>query len=93
MPISGVIPSPPDERDYPVSAILPSVKLPLSIRLDHKIMSIRDQGWWPTCVGKAGASIMSAGFGVELSSTYIYTKCKEIDGIQFHMHKIQYYFQ
>ena len=77
---SGVIPSPPDERDYPVAAILPAVTYPPSIRLDNQI-SIRDQGWWPTCVGKAGAGLMSAKFGARLSSVYLYAKCKKIDGI------------
>jgi hypothetical protein len=49
--------------------------------LDRKIIAIRNQGFWPTCVGKSGAGIMSAGFGVELSSVYLYAKCKELDGI------------
>ncbi len=78
---SGVIPSPPDERDYPVSAILPRVTLPEAVRLDKKILSIRNQGFFPTCVGKSGAGIMSAGFKHELSSIFVYSKCKEMDGI------------
>lgn len=78
---SGVILSPPDTRDYTVAAVLPSVTLPPEVRLDSKLLSIRDQGWWPVCVAKSGASIMSAGYGLELSSVYLYAKCKAIDGI------------
>ncbi len=81
MPTSGVIPSPPDERDYPVSAILPAVTLPKEVRLDNRILNIRDQGFWPTCVGKAGAAIMSAGFKEELATIPIYSRCKAMDGI------------
>jgi hypothetical protein len=75
----GVVLSPPDERDYPVSVLFPEKKYPDSVRLDNKILAIRDQGFWPTCVGKAGATIMSAGFGVEVSSIYLFAKCKEVD--------------
>lgn len=78
---SGVIPSPPDIRDYPVSAIVPAVLLPAEVRMDDKVLSIRDQWVFPTCVGKSGASIMSAGLREELSSVFIYSKCKELDGI------------
>ncbi len=78
---SGVILSPDDYRDYPVSAVLPGVEFPPAVRLDHKILSIRDQGFWPTCVGKAAAGIMSADYKTELSTIFIYAKCKELDGI------------
>ena len=81
MPISGVIPSPPDSRDYHVSRIAPPVALPGEVRLDDKILSIRDQFIFPTCVGKTGASIVSAGLREELSSIYLYAKCKKLDGI------------
>ena len=78
---SGLIPSPPDERDFPVSAIAPAVTLPRSVRLDDKILSIRNQGFFPTCVGKSGAGIMSAGFGIPLATIPIYKICKLLDGI------------
>ncbi len=81
MPASGLIPSPPDERDYPVSAIAPVVSLPRSVRLDGKIHSIRDQGFWPTCVAKAGAGIMSSYYKGKLASVPLYVKCKQLDGI------------
>ena len=77
----GVIPSPPSPLDYNVSRIAVPAPLPPSVRLDEKILSIRNQWVFPTCVGKAGAGIMSAYLEEELSSIYIYSKCKEIDGI------------
>ena len=79
--LSGVLPSPRDERDYPVSVIAPAITLPRSIRLDSRILSVRDQGFFPTCVGKSGASIMSAGFRGELATIPIYKMCKQLDGI------------
>ncbi len=80
--LSGVIgPSPTDERDYPAAAVLARVpRLPKSVRLDEEI-TIRDQGFWGTCVGKAGAELMSAKFKQKLSTLCLYVRCKQLDGI------------
>ena len=80
--LSGIAgPSPPDERDYPAAVILAKVpRLPQSVRCDHKI-NIRNQGFFGTCVGKAGAELMSAILGKKLSSLFLYTRCKQLDGI------------
>ena len=83
---SGVLPSPIDIRDHAAVDILARVpKLPLSIRHDHKF-KVRNQGMFGTCVGKAGSGVMSA-FGEETglerrkSSLFLYTRCKQLDGI------------
>jgi hypothetical protein len=78
---SGVILSPDDERDYLVSTIAPRVALPSSVRLDHKVKRIRNQLFCGTCVGKAAAGLLSAEYGVDLSSLFIWGKCKQQDGI------------
>lgn len=79
--LSGVLPSPPDDRDFPAAAILAKVpRLPQSVRWDHKI-NIRDQSVFGSCVGKAGAELMSAILGKKLSSLFLYTRCKQLDGI------------
>ncbi len=74
-------PSPPDERDFPLSFIAEPLTLPSSVRLDSLFTKIRDQGSCGVCVGKAVASAMSAGFNNILSSLYIYGRCKQEDGI------------
>lgn len=76
----GLIPSPPDERDYVVRQIAPAVELPASVRLDYRF-TIRNQGECPTCVGKAGAEMLSTYKQKKLSALYLYTKCKELDGM------------
>jgi C1A family cysteine protease len=78
----GVIPSPPDSRDYPIAAIIPKIPvIPTSVRLDSMILEILNQGFCGTCVGKSANGLMSAYFKKKLSSLYIYTESKKIDGI------------
>jgi|CZCB01.1.fsa_nt_gi hypothetical protein len=38
------LPSPPDERDFPLSRIARPVTLPSSVRLDNLVTRIRNQG-------------------------------------------------
>jgi C1A family cysteine protease len=75
----GVILSPPDPRDYLIKQIAPIEEYPSTIRLDDKY-SVRNQYFCGTCVGKASASLLSAGHEIDLSSLYIYARCKELDG-------------
>lgn len=77
----GVIPSPPDERDYPIRTIAPPVALPSEVRLDDRIVKVLTQGRCGTCVGKGCNAILSAGHRKALSSLYIYSRSKDQDGI------------
>ena len=75
------LPSPPDERDFPLSRIAKPASLPPSVRLDSLISKVRSQGGCGVCVGKAVSAAGSAGHGKDLSSLYVYTRCKQEDGI------------
>ena len=84
----GMLPSPPDERDWPLSRIAMPVALPRSVRLDSLVYRIKDQAQFGTCVGKAVSSTAEAGYKHKqklpeggLSSLYIYVRCKQEDGI------------
>ena len=77
----GVYPSPHDPRDYHVGTLVKDVRLPLKVDNDHLITRVRDQGYCGTCVGKAAGAMLSAALGTDLSSLYIYARCKEKDGI------------
>ena len=84
----GMLPSPPDERDWPLSRIVAPVALPRSVRLDHLVYQIKDQGKCGTCVGKAVSSATETGYkqkqslpGKGLSSLYVYSRSKQEDGI------------
>lgn len=84
----GMLPSPPDERDWPLSRIVAPVALPRSVRLDHLVPHIFDQGRCGTCVGMAGATIKNAFANRKkvlpesgLSPLFLYTRCKQEDGI------------
>ncbi len=84
----GMLPSPPDERDWPLSRIAVPVALPRSVRLDSLIYRIKDQGQCGTCVGKAVSSATETGYKQKkklpkegLSSLFIYARAKQEDGI------------
>jgi hypothetical protein len=80
--LSGIIgPSPADSRDYPASVILKKVTLPDEVRLDDRALEVLNQGFFPTCVGKAGKGIMSAYLRKSVSALYLYARCKQLDGI------------
>ncbi len=82
------LPSPPDERDWPLSRIAMPVALPKSVRLDSLVYRIKDQGQCGTCVGQAVSSATETGYkqkqslpGKGLSSLYVYSRSKQEDGI------------
>lgn len=82
------LPSPPDPRDFPLSRIAEPVAVPASVRLDHLVPFVLDQGSCGTCVGQAGAGVLNA-YGKHrgnlpdggLSALYLYSRCKQEDGI------------
>ena len=77
----GYLPSPPDPRDYPLSKIAEPGPLPKAVRMDGFVVKVLNQGGCGSCVGKATNGIVSAGHKQALSSLYIYTRCKQEDGI------------
>jgi C1A family cysteine protease len=78
---SGVFPSPVDPRDFQIARIAPIDDLPSAVILDHKIKQIRDQYFCGVCVGKSTANLMSSEADTELSTLYIQSRCKQLDGI------------
>jgi len=84
----GMLPSPPDERDWPLSRIVAPVALPRSVRLDHLVPRIKNQGQCGTCVGQAVSSAAEAGYKQKkklpeegLSALFNYARSKQEDGI------------
>lgn len=84
----GCLPSPPDARDYTLARLAEPVDVPASVRLDHLVPHILDQGSCGTCVGQAGAGMLNAYHTNKgglpkggLSPLYLYTRCKQKDGI------------
>lgn len=84
----GMLPSPPDERDWPLSAIAEPVTLPPAVRLDNFVPFILDQGKCGTCVAFSGAQINNVFANRRqalpkdgLSPLFLYVRCKEEDGI------------
>jgi len=83
-----MLPSPPDERDWPLSRIVAPVTLPRSVRLDHLVPRIKNQGSCGTCVGHAVSSATETGYKQKkqlpeegLSALFIYARSKQEDGI------------
>ena len=83
-----MLPSPPDERDWPLSRIAEPVAIPASVRLDHLVPRILSQGKCGSCVGMAGAQIKNALANRRralpeggLSPLFLYARCKQEDGI------------
>ncbi len=84
---TGLIPSPIDNRDYLAKAIIPA-EIELEDKFCWSVPTIRDQGKHGLCVGFAGAgtkniqeindnNYVDGGF----SPLFLYTLCKQIDGI------------
>ena len=80
--ISGVIPSPPDNRDYIYKAIKPlTVELPSKFLL--KEWQVNDQKNYGSCVGQACSGIKdwqeSKEWGeiIDTSPLFVYSKCKQ----------------
>lgn len=84
--IPGVIPSPPDPRDWQYAKLTSPISLPRKYRCKITPLPPRDQGPKGTCVGQAGANTneilqyMERGTAERLSSLYIYSMCKQLDG-------------
>lgn len=84
----GMLPSPPDERDWPLSAIAEPVTLPPAVRLDNFVPFVLDQGKCGTCVAFSGAQINNTFTNRRkalprdgLSPLFLYVRCKQEDGI------------
>jgi hypothetical protein len=85
--ISGVVPSPPDDRDFiyssikPITAILPSKFL-------LKEWDVNDQKQYGSCVGQACSGIKDYQESdewsevIDTSPLFVYSKCKELDGLK-----------
>ncbi len=82
----GLIESPEDSRDFPLSAVAP---IPAVITDDMPRtfnIPIHNQGSNPSCVGHSCAAIRSylaykQGIEIEFDGEWIYNQCKKIDGI------------
>jgi len=83
---TGLVPSPPDERDIALSSITPEIQ-----RYPEEFppifdLTISNQGSVPSCVGHACATIKQAQEFRERENVFfngdeIYRECKKIDGI------------
>lgn len=80
----GILPSPPDPRDWQYSRIVPIRAIPRKFRIPHS-NPIKNQGDWGTCVGQAGAFAQEMADGnerrkvMQYSPRFLYTLCKDID--------------
>ncbi len=82
----GVVKSPPDNRDYIYSAIKPiTTALPTRFLLPE--WPVNNQGQFGSCVGQAASAIKDyqeakeRGEVVDTSPLYVYSKCKQQDGL------------
>jgi hypothetical protein len=83
---TGLLPSPPDDRDFPLSGVMPDIKrypeeMPRAFDL-----TITNQGSTPHCVGHAGATIkqymeLKERNALEPDGDWLYKECKKIDGM------------
>jgi len=84
--LPGLIASPVDARDFPMSAVAPiPAEIPDNMPRTFKI-PIHNQGSNPSCVGHAGAVLRSylaykQGIAIEFDGEWLYQQCKLIDGI------------
>jgi len=86
----GLIPSPPDERDYLLSSFLPPLKVDLPeewLYWQTWQTPVKYQAGLGSCVGFAVSGQKESfdhkefGVPVDLSEQFLYGKCKEIDGM------------
>ncbi len=90
LPMHGMLPSPPDPRDYSVDDIpVSSAKVPERHVLPESPI-IYNQGQTPYCGGASGAGIATAHFSVYggvprggFSMTFLYWLAKKYDGIPY----------
>jgi len=87
--VGGVIPSPPDDRDWSLFMIarVPT-KVPDSVSFDYLVPEVLDQGPYGTCVAKTNTTAMGMGFNYQerlpeggFSTLYNYLLCKQNDGL------------
>jgi len=85
--IPGAIPSPPDSRDIPLSAVsrpLELRELPEKYIIPYKL-PVLDQNGYPACVGFSAALIKAEKERreqkpIDFDGLWIYEQCKKIDG-------------
>jgi hypothetical protein len=84
--VGGLIESPDDDRDFPMSAVQPILaSIPSDMPRTFQI-PIQNQGTNPSCVGHACAIIRSylafkQGIDQVFDEEWIYRQCKQIDGM------------
>lgn len=79
-----VKPSPPDERDWPLRAIVKPVSVPDAASLKHYNTGILNQYQSPLCAAYSIVSILHAYYNLPpgtLSPRFVYWQAKLIDGI------------
>jgi hypothetical protein len=82
----GLLPSPEDIRDFPLSAVAPiPAAIPDNMPRTFNI-PIHNQGSNPSCVGHSGAVLRSylaykQGIEIEFDGEWLYQQCKLIDGM------------
>lgn len=87
--VSGVIPSPPDYRDYAYGVLVAAETVPARYTCENEFRyPVKNQGKWGTCVGQACASVKELQEArnypsrePELSPLFVYAECKKVDGI------------
>jgi len=83
---NGLVPSPIDYRDIPLSAVSTGVNpTPASYQIPYKL-TIKNQGIKPYCVAYAGTTIKEylerrQGNIIEFDPDWLYKQCKLIDGL------------
>ncbi len=88
MPMHGILPSPPDPRDYAVEDIpVATVRIP-DFHILNESPIVYNQGQTPYCGGASGAGIATAYYDVYnmvpkggFSMTFLYWLSKQYDGI------------
>lgn len=81
---TGLVPDPPDPRDYTLSAAAPVAES--SVFYDKLMTPVRDQGMRPTCVGFSSTAVKEyydnkeRGTNSYFSPNHLYYLCKQQDG-------------
>ena len=77
----GLIPSPPDFRDWQYGLLFGVTAVPEKYDMTGQCGPIRDQGNFGTCAGQAGSGVKDKHEGAVTSPLYIYDWAKKLDGI------------
>jgi hypothetical protein len=78
---TGWHPSPPDERDWPLSAIVAVEDKPDYASLRHYIKEVLNQKDAPVCVAASMCAAFQAVYGIRFSMRWLYWQAKKIDGL------------